>query len=248
MAAIPEDTSHVLSPYVNGVELHIQRHVPPMPFGDNYDPEPRPPATIPQDLDDMIDRVTFALDNPPLETSPPQQGEEHTFTITGTRTLRRFGIDDGGAHVVVGYIDRVESAVYVAKIYDGVYYPLEEREPGWDCMLLADRDYATETWTYDTMKPIETVGGKLVPDCFGTWTFPLETHEPGRHRWVRMLLLQLIDGETMLDKMLKATIQDRVRESLLPPEESASSYSRTCSRPISPYGGMPRSCIRTKRR
>ncbi|KAG7293834.1 hypothetical protein NEMBOFW57_003892 [Staphylotrichum longicolle] len=144
---------------------------------------------------------------------------EHTFTITGTKTLRRFGIDEGGAQVLTGYVDRDEAQVYLAKVYDGVYYPLEDWHTGRDCMLLADYDYAVEAWAYETMQGVETVGKKLIPTCYGGWTFSLPTNQPGRHRWVRMLLLELIHAESMFAKILRATENDAVQYSLLPPEQ-----------------------------
>jgi hypothetical protein len=166
------------------------------------------------------DRVAFALDNPPIETLPPS-GEQHTFTITGTKSLRQFdsGTDDGGAHVVTGYLDGDEAAVYVAKIYDGVHYPLDD-DDGMDCMLLADCHYAVEYWAYRMMQAVETVGAKLIPSCVGSWTFALDTNQPGRCRWVRMILLELVhDAETMLAKIVRATEDDDIRYSLLAPEE-----------------------------
>ncbi|KAL2128346.1 hypothetical protein VTI74DRAFT_9307 [Chaetomium olivicolor] len=90
------------------------------------------------------DGVAFAVDNPPLETEP-LDGEEHTFTIAGSKTMRRFHVDGGGAHVVTGYFDGDEDV-------------------GW--MTLADADYAIEAWDYETMQPVEGVGAKLVPEYY----------------------------------------------------------------------------------
>lgn len=169
-----------------------------------------------------VDRVAFALDNPPLETleTEPAAGEEHTFTITGSKTLRRWHVDGGGAHVVTGYFDRDKDVVCLAKIYDGVYYPLKNQDSGWDCMTLADADYAIEAWAYETMQPVEGVGAKLVPEYHGAWTFAVATNRPGRRRWVRMLLLQLVRGETVLAKIRKATKNDAVQQPLLPDQET----------------------------
>ncbi|KAK4042975.1 hypothetical protein C8A01DRAFT_44045 [Parachaetomium inaequale] len=167
---ITSDAGPIAAPYEIGAELHIRRHVPPRPFGGANDPRPRPVAPVWQD------------------GAAPDQ--ERTFTITGTKTLRRFGVDGGGAHVVTGYADRDKAAVYLAKIYDG-----------------------------ETMQPVQTVGGKLVPRYFGAWTFSLATKQPGRRRWVRMLLLQLVHGETMLDKILRATRNGGIQYPLLPPEK-----------------------------
>ncbi len=215
--------------YTAGVKLHIQLHIPPWPFGNCHAPPPRAPVPVPRgdsywDIV-TVDRVAFALDNPPVETEPPSDPENFTFTITGTKTTRRFGYsydddqDHGGPHVVTGYLDSDDEFVYVAKIYDGVDFPLVNGDD-WDCMLLADRDYSIEAWAYTAMYQTPTVGGKIVPTHYGAWTFPLETDQPGRRRWVRMLLLELIPGETMLAKIKRATAQDgSIQYSLLPPEE-----------------------------
>ncbi|KAL2141525.1 hypothetical protein VTI28DRAFT_2344 [Corynascus sepedonium] len=147
-------------------------------------------------------------------------GEEHTFTITGSKTLRRFHVDGGGAHVFTGYFDGDKEVVCLAKIYDGVYYPFEDEDSGWDCMTLAEADYAIEAWAYRTMQPVEGVGAKLVPEYHGTWTFAVVTNRPDCQRWVRMLLLELVHGETVLDKIRKATKDDAVQYSLLPDEDT----------------------------
>ncbi|RYP20370.1 hypothetical protein DL765_002828 [Monosporascus sp. GIB2] len=211
-------TSISPTPYREGVELRIRKHVPPEPFGGGYGPCPRCKVGVSQNAM-SVDRVAFALDNPPLETEPPA-GKEHSFSITGLKTLRRFHVDGGGAHVVTGYFDRDKDVVCLAKIYDGVYYPLENEDSGWDCMTLADADYAIEACAYETMQPVEGVGAKLVPEYHGTWTFAVATNQPGRRRWVRMLLLQLVRGETVLAKIHKATKNDAIQHPLLPDQET----------------------------
>ncbi|KAK4133760.1 hypothetical protein BT67DRAFT_442672 [Trichocladium antarcticum] len=216
--ATPTRTSISSTPYREGVELRIRKHVPPEPFGGGYRPCPRRKVGVNQDAT-SVDRIALALDNPPLETEP-LAGEEHTFTITGSKTLRRFHVDGGGAHVVTGYFDRDKDVVCLAKVYDGVYYPLENQDIGWDCMTLADADYTIEAWAYETMQPAEGVGANLVPEYHGTWTFAVATNQPGRQRWVRMLLLQLVRGETVLDKIHKATKNDAIQHPLLPDQET----------------------------
>lgn len=216
--ATPTHTSISSTPYREGVELRIRKHVPPEPFGGGYRPCPRRKVGANQDAT-SVGRVALALDNPPLRTEP-LAGEEYTYTITGSKTLRRFHVDGGGAHVVTGYLDRDKDVVCLAKIYDGVYYPLENQDSGRDCMTLADADYTIEAWAYETMQPAEGIGAKLVPEYYGTWTFAVATNQPGRRRWVRMLLLQLVRGETVLDKIRKATKNDAIQHPLLPDQET----------------------------
>jgi serine/threonine protein kinase len=173
-------------------------------------------SALPDDVSFL--RLWFAIENPPLETTPPPSVTEHTFTITGTKTLRRVGIDEGGAHVVTGYLDQDKAVQYVAKIYDGLSYPLENQDTGEDFMTLADCDYAIEAWAYKTMQPAPNVVGKIVPGYHGAWTFSVDTEVPGRRRWVRMVLLQLVPGETVFDKILRASKNDTLRYDLLPDE------------------------------
>ena len=82
-------------PYAKGVELCIQRHVPPKPFGGDYGPSPRGEAVRPES--EFIDRLDYVLANPPLDTVP-STGEEHCFTITGTIAWGGWGPASGGAY------------------------------------------------------------------------------------------------------------------------------------------------------
>ena len=107
----------------------------------------------------------------------------------------------GGAHVVTCFLDEDRSTEYIAKIYDGVDYPLGDPGPGIfdynDCMSFADRDYSIEAWAYRTMQP--AIGGMgFVPAYHGSWTFPVG------ERWVRMILIELVQGECMLDIITRA--------------------------------------------
>jgi hypothetical protein len=205
--------------YRANTTFFIREHHPPEPFTGAYGPSPRPPVDWRrwehQDAWE-IDRVEFALANPPLETSPPGQ-RERTLTITGVRTLR----DRGGAHVVTCFLDADQSAEYAAKIYDGANYPLGGRRPySLDCMSWADRDYSIEAWAYRIMRSAG-LDGAVVPRYHGSWTFALDTHIAGRQRWVRMILMELVRGECMLDMIVRAEdkMGRRVDYSLLPGEE-----------------------------
>jgi len=102
----------------------------------------------------------------------------------------------GGPHLVRCYLDSDKSCHYVAKIYDGVDYPLSGPGPrGYDCMYRADQDYGREAAAYQNM-PLG-LQGSIVPRYFGSWTFSVESG-------VRMILLEHVDGEGMLDKIFCA--------------------------------------------
>jgi serine/threonine protein kinase len=171
----------------------------------------------------QIDRVEFALANPPIETEPPV-GPERALTIG--RTLTR--PSRGGVNVVTCFLDGNRSVEYVAKIYDGVDYLLSAWDDGsdagkggyFDCMTSADRDYSIEAWAYRIMQPVIGNTG-IVPTYHGSWTFALQTSQPGRQRWVRMILIELIQGECMLDLVSRAETEPgngKMDYSLLPPE------------------------------
>lgn len=201
--------------YGVNTSLHIRRHVPPEPFGGDYGPSPRRRVDWSrwkgQNLCD-INRLEFALTNPPFETDPPDS-LERTLTVTGVKTIR----NRGGPHVVTCFLDRDTSTKYIAKIFDGVDYPLGDprsaAEDYNDCMSFADSDYATEAWAYRIMQPV--VGGTFVPAYHGSWAFAVG------ERWVRMILMELVQGECMLDMITRA--EDKlgltVDYARLPPED-----------------------------
>ena len=108
----------------------------------------------------------------------------------------------------------------MAKIYDPVDYPPgdDRCHDELDAMTWADRDYSIEAWAYRIMQPL--IGGTVVPAYFGSWTFALDTDQPGKRRWVRMIIIELIQGECMLDIILRAEQGgDMMDYSLLPLDE-----------------------------
>ncbi|KAG7290329.1 hypothetical protein NEMBOFW57_000329 [Staphylotrichum longicolle] len=149
----------------------------------------------------------------------------HSPSPVSKRRARDSG--SGGAHVVTCVLDNDPSIEYVAKIYDGVNYPLgagEESEiycgidGDFDCMTRADMDYSIEAHAYSTMQPV--IGGTIVPAYYGSWTFAQDTNQPDRQRWIRMILVEFIQGECMLDIIRRAeTGPDSLDYSLLPPEK-----------------------------
>ena len=207
--------------YSRDTTLRIYRHLPPEPFTGYYGPSPRPPTDWSRwegKPSWEIDRFELALTNPPLETAAPGP-LERTLTITGVKTIR----ERGGAHVVTCFLDGDQSAEYVAKIYDGVDYPLGPREPDEPgCMYYADKDYSIEAWAYRTMQPL--IGGTFVPAYHGSWTFSVSRNQPGsqyqQQRWVRMILIELVQGDCMLNLIKHAEdINGQTTDfTLLPPE------------------------------
>jgi len=194
-----------LSPYRPGVTLDIQAHIPPPPFGRDYRNEDtirRPVYGLSADKGN--DRLDFALSHPPLETPPHLPTKSHVLTVLEKIDRRQERVSCyGGPHLVRCYLDSDESCHYVAKIYDGVNYPLSGPGPrGYDCMYRADQDYSREASAYQNI-PLD-MQGSIVPRYFGSWTFSVETGVCGLRRCVRMILLEHVDGECMLDMILRA--------------------------------------------
>ena len=211
-----EDTPTTPHPYGVGTILRIREHLPPKPFTGGNGPSPRRNFdwhVWREENENKIwwemDRVKFALDYPPIETDPPSK-LERTLTITGSKTRRT----SGGAHVLTCFLDG-QPVEYVAKIYDGAHYPMDPNERGHDCMTAADLDYSLEALAYSIIQPV--IGGTVVPAYSGSWTFALDTNQPGQQRWVCMILIELVQGECMLDIILRAD-NGNVDYALLPRE------------------------------
>ncbi|KAK0739490.1 hypothetical protein B0T21DRAFT_346797 [Apiosordaria backusii] len=227
------------SPYQKGAVLELRAHVPPLPFGLCYSAYPREEHER-VELWSHEDRIAFAIANPPFDDVSDPNPELHTFTIVEDKTQRRLGVDPPGAHIVVGQFDLDLSSdnldqppLLLAKIYDGVdYMVLPESGPTEDYtdidgMIRADSDYSIEAGAYEIMTPHEALSGKLIPRFYGCWTFPLdvpvsEGHPEGQpeQRWVRMILMEFIEGESMEAKINRAKASDshKLDYELLPAE------------------------------
>lgn len=93
-------------------------------------------------------------------------------------------------------------------------------------MYWADMHYSREAAAYESI-PLR-FHGSVVPRYFGSWTFSMPVGLSGRRRWVRMILIEYVDGECMLDTILRARGATRSKPDpglvrvdyrLLPPEE-----------------------------
>lgn len=120
-------------------------HVQPEPFGGGYGPCPRRRVRVGEDAMRLsVDRVAFALDNPPLETAPPA-GEEHTFTITGSKTPRRFHVD-GGVLTLPLAISTETRTSYV-----------------WESMPSARLSLPLSSWLHSTTSPTSILSATYQP-------------------------------------------------------------------------------------
>lgn len=209
----------VASPYQPGVKLTIHAHTPPPPFSSAY--RNRNYRDIVYDtvnghpLRMKISRLELAMAHPPLETPPPAEAKSQVLTILGGISHRLPTADEedrGGACLVRCRLDSDPSYQIAAKIYDGVFYPAF---PGVDCMYSADSEYSSEAAAYSNIPP--SLQGSIAPRYLGSWTFALDvadvadtgreqptTGSGKRTRWVRLILIEHLNGECMYDVELHA--------------------------------------------
>ncbi|KAI0865901.1 hypothetical protein F4860DRAFT_526284 [Xylaria cubensis] len=191
-------------PYMPGLVVQITEHSPPPPFGGRYY-APSKYLYLPEDrLKDTLPTQQVLMCSPqdgkwPSDTTP----RSGVLTIT---KLMSVGEARGAQIVVCNVLIRGETEPYtaVAKIYDPLYYPFYERST--DLVWGADLDYSREADAYrhlQTTKALQKSG--FAPEYYGSWTFDLtltlqnEVHK----RPVRLLLIEHIDGSSILDLFAK---------------------------------------------
>ncbi|KAK3298945.1 uncharacterized protein B0H64DRAFT_86005 [Chaetomium fimeti] len=195
-------------PYEPGSTFVIKAHTPPPPFGPYYknkNPVRVPVRGLEYGSGNRVGHMGFVISNPPLDpeaTAKTKAQPQRVLTIA--RKISHKPKEDGGGPVVVRCsLDSDKTTTYIAKIYDGFEYALAEPgETGCDCMYVADMDYSREAAAYESIPA--RLQGSIVPRYFGSWTFPLPTGAQGRRRWVRMVLMEDVPGECMLDMILRA--------------------------------------------
>jgi serine/threonine protein kinase len=92
---------------------------------------------------------------------------------------------------------------YVAKIYDPVFYPFEDRElpdTRVDVAAVADSEYSIEAAAYSELEG-SPVQGSIMPEYYGSWTLNVITVIQNEQitRQVRMILIEYVPGVRMLD-------------------------------------------------
>lgn len=188
----PPDPRRPPFPYRRGLELSIRRHSPPPPYGSGYvkGPErqesPSPPIR-------EVTQSEWCVRHPP-EASPSPHPDP---TLHKLRVLDELACKDGrGPQVVRCCLDDDESQVYVAKIYDALYYDFTWSGTPVDVTWRADMDYRCEAAAYEDLQK-EKVDGVLVPKYYGSWTFDVPLRGSDIIRPVRMVLMEWIQGITM---------------------------------------------------
>ncbi|KAK0667014.1 hypothetical protein QBC41DRAFT_396667 [Cercophora samala] len=115
---------------------------------------------------------------------------------------------------------------YIAKVYDAAYYPTSFQEiddddggdlP--DCCTRADMDYAGEVAAYELIRNSGQPGiEKGTLRYYGAWTFKVPCKAADRgYRWVRMVLLEKLNGAVPMSRLVREGKQDQDQD-ILPGE------------------------------
>ena len=185
-----EDRRRPSLPYLNGQTLSIKRHIPPQPFGLGYykGSEPRPKIRDSKIGVEVTD-VEWCIRHPPADT--PSHPDQRTRQLQILDPVVRR--DGHGAQIVRCKLDG-KGPCLVAKVYDALYYPLDDGDLTW----LADEDYSCEAAAYEDLQKAG-VDGVLVPRYYGSWAFDMPLLEPSANllRPVRMILMEWINAVSM---------------------------------------------------
>ncbi|OAA65279.1 Protein kinase-like domain protein [Niveomyces insectorum RCEF 264] len=204
----PKDLRKPKFPYVAGQSLAIRRHTPPPPFGlPYYKNDLYRPMANRLDKKDAT-QTDWCLQYPPRETHESGPSQHLRSSVHALQITAKIACKEGrGAQVVRCILDGKPDNVYVAKIYDALYYPSYEH-PGRpsDITYQADGDYSREAAVYEHFGR-SGLDGCYSPKYHGSWTFdvPLVSAEPAgsvgeqpTSRPVRMILMEWIPGASML--------------------------------------------------
>ncbi|KAH6974732.1 hypothetical protein EDB80DRAFT_659097 [Ilyonectria destructans] len=188
----PPDPRRPKFPYRHGLDLSIRRHIPPPPYGFGYvkgterQQSPSPPIR-------EVTQSEWCVRHPPADSPYPHPDP----TLHSLRVLDEIACKDGrGSQIVRCCLDDYESQVYVAKIYDALYYSFTYSGTPVDVTWRADMDYRCEAASYEDLQKAE-VDGLLVPKYYGSWTFDVPLFGSDIVRPVRMVLMEWIQGITM---------------------------------------------------
>ncbi|KAH7324517.1 hypothetical protein B0I35DRAFT_424367 [Stachybotrys elegans] len=185
-------------PYRKGLQLTIKAHVPPGPFGLGFQQKcvPRPGFTPKYEK-----KLDWCLKHSPVETEPPENTVVRTLHITEEIACKPYR----SAQVVGCYLDGVTERLFVAKIYDALWYNSNTD----DVTLCSDSRYSREAAAYEAIQKVR-LDGIYSPQYHGSWAFDLPV--PGREnltRPVRMTITEKIDGLSQYD-VLNMNLTSRI--------------------------------------
>jgi hypothetical protein len=189
-------------PYKRGLTLKIHRHTPVEPFGLEY-------ASYDGERQEITQNELFETTVADLcHAHPPMEGVTHFDQHRELEIIQPIEVKDGhGAQVFVCRLDG-GSREYAAKVYDPLYYGFKDLmwpDMPRDVTYTADGDYTREATAYEYLE--KRFFERLeMPAYFGSWTFDPPTdhnysnaHTGDHTRPVRMILIEYVDGKTMLE-------------------------------------------------
>lgn len=197
----PEDPGKPKLPYLPGLALQIDRHVPPGSFEDKG---PAPEPHLSGEYLESLPQSELVVGNPPMETAPPTNPERAQLVVT---TPIAIGASRGAQVVgctIYPQTDKngkgIQPFQATAKIYDPLYYnlKLEMAHHARDIIFDADNDYSTEARAYEHLLTAKKTGS-FSPAYYGSWTFCLPILINGKHqpRSVRLILIERLHGSTI---------------------------------------------------
>ncbi|KAL2138412.1 hypothetical protein VTI28DRAFT_6846 [Corynascus sepedonium] len=181
----PEDLERPPLPYMSVFTITITEHVPPRPFGlPSVYPFTEPPYDTSDEHLKTLTQTELVVNGPPLEADKDIHSVASKKPAEATLKVER-------------------PIAAVAKIFDPLYYSFEnENAPHRPVAttLVADSHYSIEAAAYTHLQETGHTGG-FAPEYYGSWTFELPIRHRGiqHERYVRLLLIEYIDGVCMRD-------------------------------------------------
>lgn len=209
----PADPDKPAFPYQPqpGRPLDLRGHNPPKPFGHRlYASGAR--ELVPDAKLKKTTQSALVVEHPPGEpaagTSSAASSRTARLTITSTIAVA----DGRGPQVVACSVEepaaktpgaKPRTYTAVAKIYDALYYPFEDRDYDGipvDPTYRADMDYTREAAALEHLKDAKGQLEGFTPLYFGSWTFSLDVRYKGKivKRPVRLVLMEKLTGASML--------------------------------------------------
>lgn len=179
-------------PYCSGLGLSIRRHTPPTPFGPCYYKGAERQEAFRSHMAEFS-QSEWCLQCPPADPWPHADQTVHHLRVIDQLACR----DGRGAQVLRCHLDQDESRVYVAKIYDALYYSFCIGYTPFDVTFLADMDYSREAAAYEDLHDAGD-DGLYAPKYYGSWTFDMTLLDRAQTpRPVRMVLMEWVPGVSL---------------------------------------------------
>lgn len=203
----PHDPDKPRLPYLPGLALQIDRHIPP---GLSEDRGPRPKPHLSPEYLESLPQSEIVMANPPIETAPPANPERAQLVVTAPIAIGA----SRGAQVVGCTIfpqsdnnrKDIQPFQATAKIYDPLYYNFMTKiaHHAWDIVFEADNDYSNEARAYEHLMMAKQTGF-FAPAYYGSWTFSLPISIKGRQytRIVHLILIERLYGTTIEETRVK---------------------------------------------